>query len=162
MQVLIDRASQEALSPLSEPWVAAASPIALFSALAPWFSTHSSVQTDEETAAPEDTQNLQRKAQKLLLSHILWPHQTCGVKTLSKSAPPIDGQSGGGLEALALSFGRRVAFPDSRPRSEAADQDGDVTRWNVEEGVMAREAAALLTSLPDRAGQHALKLLQAE
>jgi hypothetical protein len=162
MQVLIDRASREALSPLSESWVAAPSPIALFSALAPWFSTQSSVQNDEENATQEDTQNLQRKAQKLLLSHILWPHLTCDVKTLSKSAPPIDGQSGGGLEALALSFGRSSAVPESKPRSEAANQNADDTRWNVEEGVTPREAAALLTSVPDRAGQHALKLLQAE
>ncbi|GAQ83388.1 protein with Telomere length regulation protein [Klebsormidium nitens] len=162
-----ERDAQDPLEPLSKPFLAEASPIALFSALAPWLSASAPLDlAGEDNADQSESLKLQQKGQKLLVSQILWPKSKGDFEeSLSLSggvAPPLSACKAKGLTFLALSFGRRAATAAQGIQSEVEGYGGANTRWEMEEELTPREAAALMSSVPDRAGPQAPKLLQAQ
>lgn len=158
-----ERDVPDAVEPLSDSFLAALSPSALFSALVPWLSAPAPVSLAVTDHADQgESFKLQQKAQKVLINQFMWPKSgTNGVEGSSLRggvAPPLSPHRAESLTLLALSFGR----PAQGSHSEAKGYEGVDKRWELEDELTAREAAALMSSVPDRAGPQAPKLLQAQ
>lgn len=155
-----ERDAQDVMEPLSDSFLAQASPIALFAALAPWLSTP---QAGLDNADQEEALRFQHKAQKVFITQFMWPQRnSTDVKTLSLDSvvPPLAGRSAEGLTLLALSFGVTAKNAESDQAIQTAD--GDEKPREMEEDMTPRETAATLASVPDRIGPQAPKLLQAQ